>query len=353
MHGFITMITRFNYDKSSTGKILSFIKFMIIFTHSLNIYRKLTMKKIKYSLLLACTITLVGCYDSGSFSSSSIDRMIDNPTAKEIKVTIDGKELVIPAKSKVNYTFEYGKHTLTYGDQSLNFIAKPSDFNNSGLINPTQSNYYLFTTFYTTANVSDEAYNRLIASRLNEVPVMINGELHQIELPVKVINDVFIERDQNSWDYFVDQPYPDEVTLRGKGQYQSQRIKLFREDDFITYLKSDGLEDEIKFLNQPPKFSALKRYTLPNIQLNTIVCEEGRAFLENNLNDWNKFFTSTGKDLDSIYKQLTSNKTFQTKHEIIGKCSREKDPDQSFQQATRVLELDFEPTKRVNFFITE
>lgn len=314
------------------------------------------MKKIKYSLLLACSITLVGCFYSGnSSSSSSVDRIIDNPTAKEIKVIIDGKELVIPAKSKVNYTFEYGKHTLSYGDQSLNFIAKPSIFKNAaGLINPTQSNYYLFTAFYTTANVSDETYDKLISSYINSIPVMVNGKQVEVELPVKVINNVFIEREQNFWDYSVDQPYPDKVTLRGKGKYQSRRIKLFREDDFIKDLKHEGLNEEIHFLNQPPKFSELKKYTIPNIQVNTIACEEGRVFLENNLNDWNKFFTSTGEDLYTIHKRLVSNETFQTKHEIIGKCNKEKDPNHSFYQATRVLEQAFnEVDKGVNFFITE
>ncbi|MWN05312.1 hypothetical protein [Gilliamella sp. Pas-s95] len=69
--------------------------------------------------------------------------MIDNPTPNEIKVIVDGKELTIPVKSSVNYTFEYGKHTLSYGNQSLNFIAKPSTTDSSGLINSTQSNYII------------------------------------------------------------------------------------------------------------------------------------------------------------------------------------------------------------------
>ncbi|OCG39184.1 hypothetical protein A9G28_10040 [Gilliamella sp. Fer1-1] len=129
----------------------------------------------------------MGCFDSGSLLSSSIDRMIDNPTVNEIKITIDRKELTILAKLSVNYTFEYGKHTLSYGDQSLNFIVKPSISNTSGLINPTQSNYYLFTTFYTTANVSDEAYDKLISSHFNSVPVVINGENKRLNFLLKLL----------------------------------------------------------------------------------------------------------------------------------------------------------------------
>ncbi|NUF50525.1 hypothetical protein [Gilliamella sp. ESL0250] len=311
------------------------------------------MKKVKYSLLLVCNITLVGCFGSDTSSSSSVDRMIDNPTPNEIKVVVDGKELTIPAKSSVNYTFDYGKHTLSYGDQSLNFIAKPSTTDSSGLINPTQSNYYLLTTFYTTSNVSDETYDKLIAKHLNSVPVIINGEQQELELPVKVINDVFIERRKDFWDYSVDEPYPDEVTLRGKGQFQSQKIKLFREDSFIESLKSEGLNEKVNFINQHPTFSEIKKYTIPNIQLDAIACKKGREFVETQLNDWNKFFTSTGKDLASLYKQLTSNETFQKKHAIIKECTSEGDTNQSYQSATRQLEEAFDETKQINFFVTQ
>ena len=37
------------------------------------------MKKIKYTLLFTCSLSLVGC-----FESSSLDRWIDNPTTNEI-----------------------------------------------------------------------------------------------------------------------------------------------------------------------------------------------------------------------------------------------------------------------------
>lgn len=311
------------------------------------------MKKIKYSLLLVCSITLVGCFGSDTTSSSSVDRMIDNPTPNEIKVIIDGNELTIPAKSSVNYTFEYGKHTLSYGNQSLNFIAKPSTTNSSGLINPTQSNYYLLTTFYTTSNVSDETYDKLIAKYLNSVPVIIKGEQQELELPVKVINDVFIERQKDFWDYSVDEPYPDEVTLRGKGQFQSRKIKLFREDGFIEALKAEGLNEKVDFINEHPKFSELKKYTIPNIQLDAITCKKGREFVETQLNDWNKLFTLTGKDLALLYKQLTSSETFHTKHAIITECTKAGDSNQSYQFATRELEEAFDETNQLNFFITQ
>ena len=66
------------------------------------------MKIIQYFLLLACGVTLCSC----SSGPTSVVRVIDNPTANEIVIAIDGKELAIPANSKTKYTFEYGKHNL-------------------------------------------------------------------------------------------------------------------------------------------------------------------------------------------------------------------------------------------------
>ncbi|OCG41791.1 hypothetical protein A9G25_03355 [Gilliamella sp. Bif1-4] len=60
-------------------------------------------------------------------------------------MTIDGSELTIPARYGVNYTLEYGKHTMLYNNDSLNFIVKPAKFGESGFINPIQSNCFLYT----------------------------------------------------------------------------------------------------------------------------------------------------------------------------------------------------------------
>jgi hypothetical protein len=76
--------------------------------------------------------------------------------------------------------------------------------------------------------------------------------------------------------------------LRGKRQHR--KIKLFREDSFIEALKTEGLNEKVDFINEHPEFSELKKYTIPNIQLDVIDCKKGREFVETQLNDWDKLF---------------------------------------------------------------
>ena len=159
------------------------------------------MKRFKYSLLLVCSLSLVGCFES-STTGKSVKRLIDNPTDKEIKVAIDGNELAIPAKSSVKYEFEYGKHQLTYNGQLLNFLAKLTTSHNTGFINPIQFNYYMYRTYYKNNQTN---YESLIKEHFKTFEVTINGESHEIELPIKIINDVFIERNddryEDEWNY--------------------------------------------------------------------------------------------------------------------------------------------------------
>ena len=303
------------------------------------------MKKLKSTLTLICSLTLVGCFDS-TFSNSSVDRWIDNPTANEIKVTIDDKELTIPAKSGIKYAFEYGKHTLKYNGDSLTFMAKPAISNNTGFINPTQSNYILLTTFYTN---SDKVYEEMIKPYLKIIQVSVNGEPAEMELPVKIINDVFIEKNGNSWDYSVDEELPDSVTVRGENQYQAHKRKMYRESDFLDTINSEDIDEKVSLPYTPKKFSEIKKYVLPTIDLDKIECQEGREFLASQLQDWNKFFTTKGSESGNTYKQLTSHETFKKKHSL---CSGQ-DPNHTYQMATREIEDVMDGLRQINFYVTE
>ena len=187
----------------------------------------------------------------GCFESSSLDCWIDNPAINEIKLTIDGNELTIPAQSGIEYKFDYGKHTLTYNNDSLNFIVKPAKFGTISFINPTQSNYFINTVVYSTSNVSQEEYDKISKKELKNLSVMVDGEQAEIELPTVEINDVFIDRMDTKWDYSFDEPFPEELSQelnlpKGSYYYDNKR-KLFREGDFLDYLKNDGEDEAISF----------------------------------------------------------------------------------------------------------
>ena len=209
------------------------------------------MKNIKYTLTLLVTwcLSLVGC-----FESSLLDRWIDNPAINEIKLTIDGNELTIPAQSGIEYKFDYGKHTLTYNNDSLNFIVKPAKFGTTSFINSTQSNYFINiinTVVYSTSNVSQEEYDKISQKELKNLSVMVDGEQAEIELPTVEINDVFIDRMDTNWDYSFDEPFPknlsQKLNLPKDSYYFEDKRKLYREMDFLDYLKNDGQDEAISF----------------------------------------------------------------------------------------------------------
>ncbi|OCG61539.1 hypothetical protein [Gilliamella sp. GillExp13] len=306
------------------------------------------MKKIKYSLLLICSLILIGCSEP-----SSIDRWIDNPTVNEIKVTIDGKELTIPAKSGVNYTFEYGKHTLSYNNDDFNFVVKPAQFGESGFINPTQSNYYLYTLIYSTSEISDEECEKILKQNreINKILAIIDGKEQEIKMPAKLINDILIERSDYHWNYSYDQPFPEEITqylrLKKNQSYQKRFRKLYRESDFIELIKDE--QEDISFPYQPKKFSEISQYVIPKINLNNIKCEEGRKYMESLLNDWNHLMTLKGSDFTKSYNNLASNDAMTKGSTSV--CTKENDPEQSYRKEIRQFVDALRSTRDVNFYV--
>ncbi|MFQ0992232.1 hypothetical protein [Gilliamella apicola] len=290
------------------------------------------MKKIKYTLLFTCSLSLVGC-----FESSSLDRWIDNPTTNEIKLTIDGNELTIPAQSGMEYKFDYGKHTLTYNNDSLNFIVKPAKFGTTSFINPTQSNYFINTVVYSTSNMSQEEYDKVSQKELKNLSVIVDGEQAEIELPTVEINDVFIDRSDNDWDFSFDESFPEELTqelnLSKNTYYFERKRKLYREVDFLDFLKSDGLEEAISFSYQPKKFTEITKHVFPNIDLTAIKCEAGQTYMKKLLDDWHDLFTLKGGDFVNAYNKLTSDDASHKNYESEKLCNSDIDPDGTYHKA--------------------
>ncbi|TSJ91925.1 hypothetical protein FPQ14_01260 [Gilliamella apicola] len=312
------------------------------------------MKIFKYSLFLLCSLSSVGCFES-STTGKSVKRLIDNPTDKEIKVAIDGNELAIPAKSGVEYEFEYGKHNIAYNNESFEIVVKPVKFNGHGFINPTQSNYMLHTFIYATENTSDETYDKLYEESLNKVEVILNGEQVEVELPVKVVNDFFIEDKDNNWDYSIGQKIPKKVTenINNNQSYQLDIIKIYRESAYLKFLKKDWLEkdDEISFLNKPKKLSEINQYVFPKLDLESIRCDEGKKYLLDTLDKWQQLFTLTGSDFASKYEGLGG---YDGMHALLDSkklCPEDKDPEQTYFKAIRPLDDALTNGRDMYFFI--
>lgn len=307
------------------------------------------MKSLKYPLILACSITLCSCFNG----PTSEVRPIDNPTNNEIKLVIDGKEIAIPANTRINHTFEYGKHNIAYNNESFEIVVKPVKFNGHGFINPTQSNYILHTFIYATDNTSDETYDKLYEKTLNKIEVNLNGQQVEVELPIKVVNDFFIEDQDNRWDYFIDENMPDEVTenINKNQSYQVHKVKMYREKEYLKFLKDDGYEDEISFLNKPKKLSEINQYVFPKLDLESIRCDEGKKYLLDTLDKWQQLFTLTGSDFASKYEGLGG---YDGMHALLDSkklCPEDKDPEQTYSKAIRPLDDALTNGRDMYFFI--
>ncbi|OCG00818.1 hypothetical protein [Gilliamella sp. wkB112] len=211
------------------------------------------MKKIKYFLLLICSFALVGC-----FESKSIEYWIDNPTATEIKIAIDGKKLAIPAKSGANYKFESGKHNLSYNNDTVNFNIEP--IKSFAIINPTLSNYVIYKIEYKKDSLLGAISDTIKSGSGKKDDInyttqaIIDGELQEIEAPFMPVNSLFINKDEYKWDYFLDEPIPDSVKLK-KFKSKAVKTKIFSEDDFFKHMQDAGLKTKISFLANTKKLS--------------------------------------------------------------------------------------------------
>lgn len=211
------------------------------------------MKKIKYFLLLVCSFTLVGC-----FESNSIEHWIDNPTVNEIKIAIDGKELAIPANSGVNYKFESGKHSLSYNNDTVNFNIDPEK--SFAIINPTLSNYVIYKIEYKKDSLLGAISDTIKSGSGKKDDInyttqaIIDGELQEIEAPFMPVNSLFINKNEYKWDYFLDESIPDSIKAR-KLKSKSVKTKIFREDDFSKHMHDIGVEEKISFPANTKKLS--------------------------------------------------------------------------------------------------
>lgn len=181
---------------------------------------------LKGALVLIACISLVGCFDGSKEFS------IDNPTDRPLSVSIDKKEITVPAGGMQNITLDAGPHQMTLPDGKkvkFSVICTYGNSERAGIINPTQTRYV-----------------RVIQKYLAEdtTPFTENGDVHVLNINGEEFtgpftdfgSEFFIDNANVDWNFGPTESLPETVYASGKDTYKT---KLFRVNDFVDYYNTD------------------------------------------------------------------------------------------------------------------
>lgn len=180
--------------------------------------------------------------------------LADNPTSREIELKIDEQTYRIAPKSNQQLPISLGAHLLSYQGHTVKFVVIPCD--QEVVINPTLSNYVLYHEVYTGAKekVAQKEAAALLPAYLHH-QALTSGDTLQV--PYRVVSDLFIERYKYYWNQGLNEPVQDEIKISGDMGSMSTvfQSKLFREEEFRAYRQ---LPDDIRFVKTTAAYTDLK-----------------------------------------------------------------------------------------------
>ncbi|GKX57717.1 hypothetical protein [Leminorella grimontii] len=181
---------------------------------------------LKGALVLIACISLVGCF------GGSKEFSIDNPTDRPLTVSIDNKEITVPAGGMTNITLDAGPHQITLPNgENMKFsvLSAYGNVEKAGIINPTRTRYVYVIQKY----LADGA-----------TPFTENGDVHVLNINGEAFtgpftdlgSELFIDNFNKNWNFGSTESLPETVYANGKDTYKT---KLFRVNDFIHYYNTD------------------------------------------------------------------------------------------------------------------
>ena len=178
------------------------------------------MKKIQlFKSLLVCSLfafVLASC--------SGVTYSIDNPTDKEITVTIDNGtpiKLMPNEFKRIESTLSLGEHKMKVDDGSEIIFNLDKDH---VILNPTLSTYV----------VALQEYGTGFASSDNDTIIVIDGIEYEGPFPL-VTSDPFIY--SGNLNFSIDKPFSDEIKTSKTGTVTMR--KIFRKSEFIEYYNKE------------------------------------------------------------------------------------------------------------------
>lgn len=267
--------------------------------------------------LLLITFLFVGC------NSSSNNYWIDNPTNETITVYIDDISYDIPANTKKEVSIEYGKHQLKYNDQELTFHNGGRVNSSQAIINPTQSNYVFYKQIFMNSDderATEEFVSWAIKTQSDSLRLKVNDTITTIFVPFQVSNKIFIDKHDFNWKYNVDDPMPETIILSNPivtrknrqlkndpnykaGRFQEAIYKIYREQDFIDYLKEFS-DDNVEFLETKTVYSDLPTTKITLTKIDDIQDSKFQKALKKHTEDFNEWLNAKGSNSTKGFKEI-------------------------------------------------
>lgn len=156
---------------------------------------------------------------------------VDNPSWSGITIQFNEEDQIfIDAYTTKTLELDNWKYSLKVNNEDMWMFIKEWIWSKS-FLNPTNEIYIQEYILYWDENNFDKLPNNLIEAYWN-----------QAEWPFKKYEGIYISWD---WNYFLDENYPDEVTMRQSQTYKI-KSKLYRFDGFADMYNQDYVEEYIE-----------------------------------------------------------------------------------------------------------
>lgn len=162
--------------------------------------------------------------------------IIDNPTNKNIVVTLNEKQYDVKAQSNTIIEIKKGKTTMQVSNNNENnSLTQTININDDGLLNPTQSTYVVFTDLYCLENEYEQ-----YAKHLNTKKVVVVNNKEYEEVDFQVFEDVFIPK---NWDYDLNTPFPKELEIKNNYLVKSKLFSVAQLEKEFGYIGNIDFSD--------------------------------------------------------------------------------------------------------------
>lgn len=182
------------------------------------------MKKISPNLigfLIALLICVISLWVYFSYIEKESYHVIDNPTDKNLKVTIDEQNYMLAPMQQIEINLTPGNHTVSAiaENDTTSFPGRNFEVKNArGLINPTLSRYYIYGLPYGPKVNKDSIFRNLKTT--------FQGKTYMGDL--RIDSAVYTE----DFYYNLNEEFP---SLTLKSENETLRRKIFREIEFKQF----------------------------------------------------------------------------------------------------------------------